>query len=303
MLRRLPYLLVAIALVLAVSPSAAAAAPPWFSGQWLAAHPPADPPAIKAAAAIVIDRDSQQVMLAKEADQRRPPASMMKIVNAMVALDEASPSDPITVSTHAAAMEPAVMGLAAGEVLTVQDLLYGMLLDSGNDAAEALADGLTGGREAYIARMNAKAASLGLQNSQFVDPTGLSARNLTTPYEMAVLADAALTAYPTIRQIVRTKQVDIPATAGHPAFAPTNLNDLLWTYQGTYGVKVGYTDAAELTITLAGERDGHNVLIVLMGSQDHFGDGRKLFDWAYAHIPAADGAQVRAFPTNLQPGG
>ncbi len=299
-MRRLIGLATALCLLAAAAP-ASANSPAWFSGQWLATHAVTDAPDLTASEAIVVDRDTQQIMLAKNAEGRRPPASMMKIVTAMVALDQAAPSQPVTITPQASGMEPAVMGLATGEVLTVQDLLYGLLLDSGNDAAEALATGLPGGRASFIARMNDKAASLGLRDTHFVDPTGLDDANYTTPADMAVLADAALTGYPTIRQIVATKQIDLPATANHTAFGPTNLNDLLWTYAGTYGVKVGFTDAAGYTITLAGSRDGHNVLIVLMGSQDHFADGRKLFDWAYAHIPAPDGVPVRQFAADVEP--
>jgi D-alanyl-D-alanine carboxypeptidase (penicillin-binding protein 5/6) len=274
--------------------------PPYFSTSWLQAHPPADVPPLTAQGAIVVDLDTQQVMFERNQDVRRPPASIMKIVTAMVALDAAPPDQMVDVSRDAANMEPNRMGLSYGETLTVHELLYGLLLDSGNDAAEALADGLPGGRDAFLRSMNAKARGLGLGNTHFVDTSGLDDGNYSSPYDMAVLADTALTGYPTIRAVVGTKDIPIAANAGHKWFHPTNLNDLLWDYPGTYGVKVGYTDAAQYTIILAGQKDGHNVLIVLMGSQHHFTEGRKLFDWAYAHIPTADNSPVRKFATNLE---
>jgi len=274
--------------------------PPYFSSSWADAHPPADAPGITAQGAIVVDLASQQIMYAKNIDERRPPASIMKIMTAMVTLDQVKPSQELSVSRDAANMEPNRMGLSVGEELTVQDLLYGMLLDSGNDAARALADGLPGGLDGFIHRMNDKAASFGLTNTHFVDVAGLDDDNYTTPYDMAVLADAALSGYPTIRTVVSTKQASIPGTATHKPFAPINLNDLLWDYPGTYGMKVGYTDAAEYTIILAAQKDNHNVLIVLLGSKHHFTEGKQLFDWAFGHIPAPDGAPIRKFATNLE---
>ncbi len=274
--------------------------PPYFSTAWLATHPPADAPAITAQGAIVVDLDTQQEMLAKNVDQRRPPASIMKVVTAMVALDNFKLNQLLPISAAAAAVEPNHMGVSAGEKVPVDDLLYGMLLDSGNDAAEALAEGVPGGRPAFLQMMNLKASSLSLQNTHFVDPSGLDDDNYTTPYDMAVLAAEALKGYPTVRTVVGTKQISIPATPTHTWYGPTNLNDLLWDTAGTYGMKVGYTDAAQYTITLAGQKDGHNILIVLLGSQRHFTEGRALFAWAYAHIPQADQSAIRQFPTGLE---
>lgn len=262
--------------------------PGYFATTWTTAHPAIDVQGITAQGAIIVDRDSQQVLFDKNMNVRRSPASIMKLVTAMVALDLAKPEQTISVSRDAANMEPNRMGLDAGEQLTVQELMYGMLLDSGNDAAKALADGLPGGPQAFIQKMNDKAASLGLRNSHFVDAAGLDDDNYTTPYDMAVLADAALTGYPTIRTVVSTKQITIPSTATHKTFQPTNLNDLLWDYPGTYGAKVGYTDAADYTIVLAAQKNGRNVLTVLMGSDHHFTEGKILLDWAFGHLPPAD---------------
>ena len=275
-------------------------APPFFSGAWLQAHPANDVPPITAQGAIVLDRDTQQIMFARNMDARRPPASIMKIVTAMVALDMARPAQVIDVSREAANMEPNRMGLSYGEQVPVGDILYGLLLDSGNDAAEALATGLPGGHANFLQKMNDKALSLGLRNTHFVDSAGLDDENYTSPYDMAVLADAALTGYPTIRAVVSTKEIAIPGNASHKWFKPTNLNQLLWDYPGTYGMKVGYTDAADYTIVLAGQKNGHNVLIVLMGSDHHFTEGHKLFDWAYAHLPAPDNAPVRKLPVDVE---
>ncbi|MDE3076144.1 MAG: D-alanyl-D-alanine carboxypeptidase [Chloroflexota bacterium] len=296
-----PRVAIASAAAPAIGPATATPAPTptplpaYFSLNWLAAHPPSDVPSITAKGAIVVDTDTQQVMFARAVDDRRPPASIMKIVTAMVALDNLKPEQLVTVSPAAATVEPNHMGLSVGEQVPVKDLLYGLLLDSGNDAAEALAEAVPGGRATFLEKMNQTAVRLGLENSHFVDPSGLDDANYTTPYDMAVLADAALRGYPTIRTVVATKQVAIPSTPTHKWFGPINLNDLLWDYPGTYGMKVGFTDAAEYTIVLAGQKDGHNVMIVLLGSKRHFTEGRALFTWAYAHLPVADGAPVRRF--------
>lgn len=274
--------------------------PPYFSSAWAQAHPATDLPPITAQGAIVLDRDTQQILYAKNMDARRTPASIMKLMTAMVTLDQAKPSQVITVTADAANMEPNKMGISRGEQLTVQELMYGMLLDSGNDAAEALADGTAGSRDAFVSKMNLKAASLGLHNTHFVDAAGLDDANYTSPYDMAVIGDAALSGYPTIRTIVQTKQIAIPSNATHKWFGPTNLNDLLWDYPGTYGMKVGFTDAAQYTIVLAGQKAGHNVMIVLMGSQHHFTEGHALFDWAYAHLSTPDSAPIRKFPIDVE---
>jgi serine-type D-Ala-D-Ala carboxypeptidase (penicillin-binding protein 5/6) len=288
------------AVATAIPQPTATPAPDFFSSAWLEAHPATDVPPITAQGAIVLDRDTQQIMLAKNVDARRPPASIMKIVTAMVALDMSKTSQVIDVSREAANMEPNKMGLSYGEQVTVGDVLYGLLLDSGNDAAEALADGLPGGHANFLQKMNDKTTSLGLKNTHFVDTAGLDDDNYTTPYDMAVLADAALTGYPTIRTVVSTKEIAIPGNASHKWFKPTNLNDLLWDYPGTYGMKVGYTDAADYTIILAGQKNGHNVIIVLMGSDHHFTEGRKLFDWAYAHLPTPDNTPIRKFAVDVE---
>ncbi|HUZ78729.1 MAG TPA: D-alanyl-D-alanine carboxypeptidase family protein [Chloroflexota bacterium] len=260
--------------------------PPLFSTRWLDAHPPLDVPPITAQGAIVVDLGSRQELYAKDATTPRPPASIMKLMTAMVALDDLSPSRMVTVSPSATAVEPDHMGLTAGEQLPVTDLLYGLLLDSGNDAAMALAEAVPGGANAFVAQMNAKAAALGLPGTHFVDPDGLDDANRVSPYAMAAIGATALDQYPLVRKVVGTKQIVIPSTPTHKWFNPINLNDLLWAYPGTYGMKVGYTDAAQYTIVLAGQKNGHNVLIVLMGSQHHFTEGRALFTWAYAHLPA-----------------
>ncbi|MHB8618741.1 MAG: D-alanyl-D-alanine carboxypeptidase family protein [Chloroflexota bacterium] len=276
--------------------------PPYFSATWLAVHPPTSVPNISAKGAIVIDLDSQQIMFQRASHISRPPASIMKIMTAMVTLDHATPEQMLTVSPSAAAVEPNHMGVTAGEQLPVKDLLYGMLLDSGNDAAETLAQGLAGGRSAFIQAMNEKAVRLGLAGTRFVDPSGLDDQDRTTPYDMAVMADAALTGYPTFRAVVSTKKIVIPSTPTHKWFSPTNLNELLWDYPGTYGVKVGYTDAAGYTIVLACQRNGRHLMVVLMGSKAHFTEGRELLDWAFSHLPVDPGPPARPFPTNVQKG-
>jgi len=278
----------------------AAALPPYYSSAWLQAHPATDVPLLTARGVLVVDRDSQQIIYAKNPDQPRPPASVMKIVTAMATLEMARPDDQVTVSERAAAQPPHRMGLKAGERLTIQDLLYGLLLESGNDAAEALADGLPGGREQFLGRMNEVARRMGLTHTHFVDASGISEEDATTPYEMAVLAGEALSAYPTIGQIAATKQVSIPATADHGAFTPANLNTLLNAYPGTYGLKDGNTDAAGYNLVVTNKRNGRDVMVVLLGSEHHLEEGAALLDWAYAHLPEPDGAPVRPFDSNLE---
>ncbi len=272
--------------VLAAGLPVVASPPPreYFSYAWLRRNPPPAFSQLTAQAAFLVDLGSGEVLYAKNEHEKRAPASTTKILTAIVALETSDPSQRIVVSERAARAEPNVMGLRAGEVLALDDLLYGMLLDSGNDAAIAVAEG-TLGYDAFVRAMNAKVQELGLQDSRFSNPTGYDEDYLphySSAYDLAVLAKYGLERVPGFRTYVSAKERRIEKTDTHGWFGPTNLNRLLWTYPGASGVKPGWTPDAGYCLVAAAERDGRQLLVVVLGSRQHFTDAALLLDYGFS---------------------
>ena len=239
-------------------------------------------PALDAQTAVLVDMDRREVLYVKNHHMSRPMASTVKIVTAIVALEHAPLSTIIEVDAAAAAMEPNVMGLKVGERLTLEALLYGLMLDSGNDAAEAIARGVFGDRARFIRLMNDLVTKLGLQSTHFANPSGLDdPAQHSSAYDLAVLATYALQ-NPTFREIVGTRRRVIPAGNDHGWFGPTNLNRLIGSYPGAFGVKPGWTGDAGYTLVAAAERGGRSLLAVVLGSRNHFTDAERLLNYGFA---------------------
>jgi len=257
-----------------------------FSSFWLATHgQPALP--IHGQAAYLVDLDTRQVLWQRDPETPRAPASLTKLMTAMVAVDDAGSLDRVvTVTQGATQVVPTVMGLSPGERLTVRELLAGLLLDSGNDAAEALAQGLVP-RFLFIAQMNLKAKAIGLTETHFVNPSGLDAAGHAMSAHDLVHEAAYLDAnYPQIAAIAATKDIAIPATADHKAYYPHNLNRMLWTYPGTTGLKTGLTDNAGGCWLATVTRDGrHLVVVVLNATGQSAGDAAVLLDYGFSVHP------------------
>ena len=182
---------------------------------------------------------------------------------------------------------PSVMGLTPGERVTVRDLLYGLFLDSGNDAAEALATGLVP-RDRFIRQMNQKAKSIGLTASHFVTPTGLDAPgHEMSAHDLAHTAAYLDTYYPDLAAIAGTRDVAIPATPTHKAFNPHNLNRLLWTYPGATGLKTGLTDSAGgCMLATATRGDRHLIAVVLNATLHSTDDATALLNYGFSVNPS-----------------
>ncbi|MDP6509582.1 MAG: D-alanyl-D-alanine carboxypeptidase family protein [Chloroflexota bacterium] len=239
-------------------------------------------PAVSAGVYILVDLDSGETLASLDPHARVAVASLTKIVTAMTALRLASAGDQLIVGVEDALAPPNRMGILPGEVLTVEDLLYGLLLDSGNDAAATLAANL-GGEEAFVQAMNTLAAEIGLINSRFTNPAGFDdAGSHSTAYDMAVLARRLLDTEPLLARIVGTERQIIESSPAHGWFGPTNLNRLLTDYPGALGVKTGRTDSAGYTLIAAAERDGRRLLVVVLGSEHHFDDAEILLDFGFA---------------------
>jgi serine-type D-Ala-D-Ala carboxypeptidase (penicillin-binding protein 5/6) len=238
--------------------------------------------ALHAKSAVLVDLDSNRVLWVKEAHLRRAPASLTKLMTAVVASDLTSLDTRVTVTGEAAAAEPSRMGLVAGQSLTVRELLYGALLNSGNDAASALAGGIVP-LDRFLSLMNRKAGYLHLRDTHFSTPNGLTdPANYTSAYDLAVLSAYVARNYPDLVAIAGTRDYAIPAADGHPAFYPHNLNHFLDVYQGATGLKTGFTNDAGGCLIATATRGGRHLLLVLMGSDIMFGDGVKLMDYGFA---------------------
>lgn len=234
-------------------------------------------PSLTAKAAILADVDTGQTLLEYNAHARLPMASTTKMMTALLALERGNLDEVVTVPAEALTVGESSMFLQAGEQLTLRDLLYGLLMVSGNDAAMTIALHLAGSEAAFVQLMNERAASLGLTDTHFVNPHGLDAPNhYSSAADLHQLAQAAL-AYPEFATIVSTTQYAIP---GHTL---VNKNELLSLYGGADGVKTGTTDLAGECLVASVTRRGHRAVAVVLGSTARYDDARRLFDHYYTH--------------------
>jgi D-alanyl-D-alanine carboxypeptidase len=239
------------------------------------------PPPITAISAAVVEDSCGDLLFAKDAHRRLPPASITKIVTAIIAVETTDPDEIVDVNVdNFFAGDGTVMGLETGMRMSMRDLLYGLLLPSGNDAAVAIARRVAGDVPAFVGRMNAKVRDLGLQDTHFTNPHGLDAAgHYSSAYDMAMLGRYAYQD-PLIAEIVRTKQYQ-PNWDG-PELWSGNL--LLWLYPEADGMKTGWTEKAGQTMIATAQRDGHRLFIALMGSQDRYTDVIRLLDWGFENI-------------------
>ncbi|MHB8587519.1 MAG: D-alanyl-D-alanine carboxypeptidase family protein [Candidatus Dormibacteraceae bacterium] len=254
-----------------------------FSNYWLATHPQPNLP-IHGQAAYLVDLDTRMVMWERDPETTRAPASLTKLITAMVAVDDAGSLDRVVqVTPGATQVVPSVMGLSAGERLTVRELLDGLFLDSGNDAAEALAQGIVP-RDRFIRQMNQKAKSIGLTGSNFVNPSGLDAPGHgMTAHDLVHTAAYLDRYYPELAAIAATKDIAIPATAEHKAYYPHNLNSLLWSYPGATGLKTGLTDNAGGCMLATATRDGRHLIVVVLNATLHsIADATLLLNYGFS---------------------
>jgi D-alanyl-D-alanine carboxypeptidase (penicillin-binding protein 5/6) len=243
--------------------------------------------------AVVLDERSGAVLYGREEHREVAPASLTKIVTAMVALEAGNPASRVGVSVDSRVMwDSTVMGLRPGEEVSLEDLLYGLMLPSGNDAAIAIARFIAGDEWLFSELMNAKVRQLGLQHTNFVNSHGLDANgHYSSAYDMARLARAAMRD-PVFRRLAAAKEWE--ASGFLRSYRLVNLNRLLWQYPGADGVKIGYTDAAGRTMVVSATRDGHRVYASFMRSSNLVADGTALLDYAfnaYAWPAAGEGGR------------
>ncbi len=237
-------------------------------------------PVVNAESALLFDIDSGKALFEKDAGKRLPMASLTKVMTAVVGLEHKKPDDRYIVHQSDLVGEDA-MGQEAGEVLTLNELLYGLILHSGNDAAEVIASNFDGGRENFVQAMNDKATSLGLTNTHFTNPTGLEGdgAQYTTAYDLMVITRYALQNFQSFGTVVQTFDYTIPQTATHKTFYLENETNLLTSYPGVKGVKTGYTPEAGLCLITYLDYKGHHFIGVLLGSQDRRDEMKDLLDF------------------------
>lgn len=237
-------------------------------------------PAVSAASAILVDADSGRVLFAKDAHTKRLIASTTKLMTALVAVESTPHLGKTITMTMDYVAEGSSMYLKLGEEISLHDLLYGLLLSSGNDAALAIAGLCAGDAETFVGWMNEWAEELGMTDTHFANPNGLDhEEHYSTAYDMALLARAALQ-NETVAEIVATKTAQV---AGRSL---SNHNKLLWRYEGCIGMKTGYTEHAGRTLVSAARRNGQTLICVTLKDPNDWDDHAKLFDYGFEHFKA-----------------
>lgn len=251
-------------------------------------------PSVSAASAILIDAGSGRVLYAQDVHTRRLIASTTKLMTALVAVESTSDlNTKIRVKPEYQA-EGSSMYLRAGEELTLKELLYGLLLASGNDAALAIAGGCAGAVDTFVDWMNQRAESLGMKDTHFANPNGLDdEEHYSTAYDMALLA----------QEVSRNEELMALVSTRSAFVAGRNLanhNKLLWRYEGCVGMKTGYTDAAGRTLVSCAKRGAQTLLCVTLKDRDDWKDHAALFDYGFGayptHLLARKGKVFRSLP-------
>lgn len=243
------------------------------------AEPERDTVDVSAGGVMLMDARTHKVLYAKTAHEKLPMASTTKIMTAILAIEAGNLDALVTIPQEAYGVEGSSMYLRLGEQISMRDLLYGLMLVSGNDAAVAIAVHVGGSVEGFAALMNAKAASLGAHNTHFVTPNGLpDPDHYTTAYDLALIACYAMQ-NETFREIVGTTYYQ--TTTGEIARTVKNKNKILWEYEGGNGVKTGYTMAAGKCLVFAAEREGMQLVGVVLNCPDMFPSAKRLLDYGF----------------------
>lgn len=257
---------------------------------------PAAPPAITARAAALYDATTGKMLLSTNADSEMPMASTTKIMTAVVALTYGKLDQPITVGPDAVALDnqgTSIAGLKQGETLTLRELLYCLMLPSGDDAALAIADGVGGSQAGFVALMNLEAGLLGLSHTHYANPHGLDEPGHFTSAGDLIRLTAYAMRSPVFAQAVDTAVITLPANATHHAFVLTNTDELLpgepFAYDGAIGVKTGYTGGAGYCLVFEATQPQGTLIGVVLGESQYdarFTDATALLTWGFSQLGA-----------------
>lgn len=248
-----------------------------------------DKPKIDSRYAIVLDRENKAILYGKNEKTKTKMASTTKIMTSLIVIENTNLNNIVEISSKAASTGGSRLKINKGDKITVRDLLYGLMLRSGNDAAVALAEYVGGSIESFAVLMNKKAKEIGLESTNFVTPHGLdSEEHYTTPYELALLTDYALE-NKTFANIVNTKTCNI--TINGYTRAISNTNELLGNLNGVYGVKTGFTNGAGRCLVTSIKRGDLDVICVVLGADTkkvRTIDSIKLIEYTFANFQKVD---------------
>lgn len=236
-------------------------------------------PKIQGHAAVLINADTGEILYEKKLNKKLPIASLTKIMTAIVALEHKELESKIYVTRDAAEIGENTMGIDNGEVYTLHELMYGLILHSGNDAAYAIAEGVAGDSDVFVEWMNIKAAEIGLYDTVFADPSGLDDKNVSTAADLAKLTKYAMQ-NPDFREVVGTIEIELFGDE-HKYLYLYNQTNLLSSYPGVAGVKTGYTEAAGLCLVTYAQNNGVEVIGVILNSSDRKGDMILMLDQGF----------------------
>lgn len=240
-----------------------------------------DTPSVSAQSAVLIDCSSQNILYAKNHNEKMGMASTTKIMTALVAAENYELKKTVKVAPEAVGIEGSSIYLYEGESLTMEELLYSLLLQSANDAAAAIAIAVAGNTEKFADMMNDRAKEMGLRDTHFTNPHGLSDdEHYTTAYDLAVISAHALR-NEIVREIVSTYKKAIPIDSDCNARVLVNHNKMLKLYDGAIGVKTGFTKKTGRCLVSAAERDGLAVVAVTLNASDDWNDHTKMLDFGF----------------------
>lgn len=248
-------------------------------------------PSIVGEAGIVMDVKTGTVLYEKNAHKILEPASTTKIMTGILALEKGDITDIVVADEEAFSTGGSSIYLKEGESLTLEQMLYGMLLNSGNDAAIAIAKHIAGSIPTFTDMMNKKASKIGAKNTNFANPNGLpNKEHFTTAYDLALISRYAMLHLPEFRKIVSTKTYMIPWQGEKWDRKLINHNKLLWNYEGANGIKTGYTSSAGQTIVVSANRDNQELIAVVLKSEGRNigSDAKKLLDYGFDNFKSVD---------------
>lgn len=239
-------------------------------------------PRVTAGSAILYDRETKEILFEKNSRDPRPPASTTKIMTAIIAIEMGSMDEQVVVSKNAASVGGTSIHLKEGEVFSFEDLLWGTLLNSGNDSSVAIAEAVAGSEDLFVEMMNEKAVLLGAGDTVFKNTNGLpDKRHLSTSYDLAMVTEYALN-NPVFANIVSTEHGVIPKKDDRARRRRlNNTNRLLSTYKGANGVKTGTTNAAGQCLVASAARSGRKLVSVVLKSESRYSDSERLLDHGF----------------------
>jgi serine-type D-Ala-D-Ala carboxypeptidase (penicillin-binding protein 5/6) len=242
--------------------------------------------ATKAEGAALIDVDSGRILYSKQGDKPMRIASLTKVMTAIVAIESGKLTDEVKISSRAAGKEGSSIYLKAGETMSLQHLLYGMMLRSGNDAATAVAEHVGGSVEGFVYLMQQKAELIGMEHAAFSNPTGLDEGkgNIASANDMAKLTAYALR-NPVFQDIVKTKLKRVPNPDETWDYVWSNKNKMLSIYDGADGVKTGYTKLANRCLITSATKEGQQLAVVTLNDREDWIDHKKLLDYGFNNFP------------------